>query len=186
MAPAPLVPLPDAELLLLRHGIAEPRRADLPEHGRALTPEGRRRTAALLARLLSWELGADRLLSSPLLRARQTAELAVEAGLAPSLELAEALAPEGGALAELAIWLAAVTPGPGRRRGRLCLVGHEPELSALACRLIGAPAGAISLRKAGVVLLRCGAAPEPGGDGLPRTAARLQLLLTPRVLLATP
>lgn len=53
------------ELLLLRHGIAEERRVDLPEWSRALTPEGRQRTEAVLQRLLELGLGCDLLLSSP-------------------------------------------------------------------------------------------------------------------------
>jgi phosphohistidine phosphatase len=57
----------------------------------------------------------------------------------------------------------------------LALVGHEPDLGQLAARLIGAPAGAVSLKKAGVALV---ALPEDG------RAARLQLLLSPRSLLA--
>lgn len=182
--------LPDAELLLLRHGIAEPRQPDRGDQDRALTPEGRRRTALLLERLRQLGLGADRLLCSPLIRARQTAELAVAAGLAPALELADALAPEGTALEALPTWLAAVVPAPGARRGRLWLVGHEPDLSGLACALIGAAPGGLSLRKAGVALLRCGASAAPQEHGAaargPEAAARLQLLLTPRLLLGEP
>ena len=45
------------ELLLLRHGIAEERRIDLPDGSRALTPEGRQRTEAVLQRLLELGLG---------------------------------------------------------------------------------------------------------------------------------
>jgi phosphohistidine phosphatase len=54
-------------------------------------------------------------------------------------------------------------------------VGHEPDLGQLAARLIGAPTGAVTLKKAGVVLV---ALPEGG------SAARLKLLLSPRSLLA--
>jgi phosphohistidine phosphatase len=51
------------------------------------------------------------------------------------------------------------------------LVGHEPDLGLLACRLLGAPAGAIQLKKAGVALIAL--TPMPS----------LLLLLAPRVLL---
>jgi phosphohistidine phosphatase len=90
-------------------------------------------------------------------------EFHFEVGLAPALELAHALAP-GGDPEPL---LAALD-------GRLILVGHEPDLSALACRLIGAPAGSLVLRKAGAILLSLG----------PGAGARLRLLLSPRSLLA--
>ena len=161
------------ELLLLRHGIAEERRVDLAEWSRALTPEGRQRTEAVVQRLLELGLGCDLLLSSPYTRARQTADLARLAGLAPDLELAAGLEPAGEIGPLMQLWLGESSPRPGWRR--LALVGHEPDLGQLAARLIGAPAGAVSLKKAGVALV---ALPEDG------RAARLQLLLSPRSLLA--
>ncbi len=161
------------ELLLLRHGIAEERRVDLPDGRRALTPEGRQRSEAVLQCLVALGLGCDLLLSSPLTRARQTADLARLAGLAPDLELAAALEPAGEIGPLLQLWLGASSPRPGWRR--LALVGHEPDLGQLAAHLIGAPAGAVTLKKAGVALV---ALPE---DGSP---ARLKLLLSPHSLLA--
>ena len=165
--------VPTRELLLLRHGIAEERSVDLPDGSRALTPEGRLRTEAVLQRLIELGLGCDLLLSSPLTRARQTADLARLAGLAPDLELAAALEPAGEIGPLLQLWLGDSSPRPGWRR--LALVGHEPDLGLLAARLIGAPAGAVTLKKAGVALV---ALPEDG------RAARLKLLLSPRSLLA--
>jgi phosphohistidine phosphatase len=166
------------ELLLLRHGLAEDREqaaaAGRPDDERPLTAEGRRRTAQVAERLLALELQGVAMLSSPLLRARQTAEIACQVGLAPGFELAPPLAPQGDPLPLLTPWLAPSSPG-----GRLVLVGHEPDLSELACRLCGAPPGSLQLKKAGVVLLE-----------LPKAAAavelpgrcRLTLLLTPRSL----
>jgi phosphohistidine phosphatase len=98
-------------LLLVRHGIAEDRSEDRPDGLRALTPAGRRRTTAVLERAVALGLAVDRLVSSPLVRARQTAELALGAGLAPSLELATALEPGADPLPLLARWLAS-TPKP--------------------------------------------------------------------------
>jgi phosphohistidine phosphatase len=163
------------ELLLLRHAIAEERSAAVPDAARALTARGRARCAAVLAALVARDLRAARLLASPLRRARETAELAVRAGLAPALELAEALAPGGDALAALPTWLEgleALPPQPPR----LLLVGHEPDLSSLAARLIGAAPGGLELRKAGVALLRLPRTAAPG-------AAVLRLLLPPRLLI---
>jgi phosphohistidine phosphatase len=54
----------------------------------------------------------------------------------------------------------------------LVLVGHEPDLGDLAARLIGAPSGTITLKKAGVALLSL-------GSGL----AQLRLLAGPKQLL---
>jgi phosphohistidine phosphatase len=155
-----------AELLLLRHGIAEERRPDLPDGERPLTARGICRTRAVLQRLVALELCCDQLFSSPLRRARQTAELAVEAGLAPAGEVVAALAPGGE-----------VGPLLQRAQGlkRLALVGHEPDLGDLAARLIGARAGALALKKAGVAVLQCDGPQEPW---------RLRLLIAPAQLLA--
>ncbi|MCP9926759.1 histidine phosphatase family protein [Cyanobium sp. CH-040] len=158
------------ELLLLRHGIAEERCGDRDDAARALTDEGRERTRAVLARLVQLELGCSALVSSPLTRARQTAELACAAGLAPALQLHDGLAPGGDPWPLLR---------PLRQRQRLALVGHEPDLGLLAAALIGATPGSITLKKAGVALLEL----EPAGDaGRPR--GRLRLLMGPRQLLA--
>jgi len=157
-------------LLLLRHGIAEERRADLADAERALTERGRSRSRAVLERLVARGLAADRLLSSPLLRARQTAEIAVEAGWAPQLTLAAELAPAGGALEALPSWLEVAGVQ------RLALVGHEPDLSSLAAALIGAPAAALELRKAGLIQLELPQGATPG-------RAVLVALLRPALLL---
>lgn len=169
------------ELLLLRHGIAEERGDGLDDAQRSLTPEGRDRTRAQLRHLEQLGLCCDLVLSSPLVRARQTAELAVAEGLAPELELAAALAPLADPLPLLERWLGPVSPRPGWRR--LALVGHEPDLSTLAALLIGVPMAlapqALQLKKAGAALLQWSSPPPAGLLG----SARLQLLLPPRVLL---
>lgn len=160
-----------AELLLLRHGIAEERGPDRDEALRRLTPEGLRRCRQVVEQLGRLGLGADRLITSPLARARQTAELALAAGLAPSLEENEALAPGGEALALLRAEL-----DPQATGQRLLLVGHEPDLGGLAAQLIGAAHGSIALKKAGLALLRSSETGAPGGW-------HLRLLIAPRQLL---
>jgi len=135
-----------ADLVLLRHGIAEPRLAGLDHPDRSLTSAGRQRTQRVMAALVQRGLRLDRLISSPYRRALQTAELAVEAGLAPGLAVDERLEP-GGALETL------LTPFDGC----IGLVGHEPDLGDLACGLLGCAPGALVLKKAGVIQLRCSA-----------------------------
>ncbi|MBM5800270.1 MAG: phosphohistidine phosphatase SixA [Cyanobacteria bacterium K_DeepCast_35m_m2_023] len=169
-----LAPESSCELLLLRHGIAEDADPDRPpeqaDAARPLSPAGRRRTAAVVQRLVQRQLSCDRLFSSPLLRAAQTAELAVAAQLAPSIELADPLAPGGQALP----WLKEFADRDQLTGQRLALVGHEPDLSALAAALIGAPPGSLQLKKAGVLLLQWWPA---------RPSARLLLVLTPKLTL---
>jgi phosphohistidine phosphatase len=110
-------------------------------------------------------------------RARQTAELAVDQGVAEAFSLSDALRPGGdaGSLLE-----PPAAGGEGDLPRRLGLVGHEPQLSELAARLVGAAPGGIGLRKAGVILLEIPApvvAPGPWG------VSRLIGLLSPRILL---
>ena len=150
------------ELLLFRHGIAEERGGPTLEPLRALTPAGIRRTTAVAERLALLGIRADQLISSPLVRARQTAEIAVAAGLAGQLEIDGALAPDGDALA--------LVRSSGA--GRLMLVGHEPDLGQLACQVLGAPAGTVTLKKAGLAVIVLQPTPS------------LRLLLAPKVLLA--
>lgn len=150
------------ELLLFRHGIAEERGGPTPEPLRALTPAGIRRTTAVAERLALLGIRADQLISSPLVRARQTAEIAVAAGLAGQLEIDGALAPDGDALA--------LVRSSGAER--LMLVGHEPDLGQLACQVLGAPAGTVILKKAGLAVIVLQPTPS------------LRLLLAPKVLLA--
>jgi len=155
------------ELLLLRHGIAEERGGGQPDAQRALTLAGRARTRLVLDRLRRLDLGCDLLLTSPLVRARETAALALEAGLAPELRDLDALAPDGDARPALEDLLTT----PWRRLG---MVGHEPDLSLLASRLLGHGNPLLELRKAGVAVLRH----DDDGGWI------LRLLLSPRILLA--
>jgi phosphohistidine phosphatase len=149
------------ELLLLRHGIAEARdadamdQADQADRQRSLTAEGGERTSRLIQRLVDLDLHCDVVLSSPLRRARQTAELAVAGGLAPDLELAAGLAP----LADLSTLAALLIGVP---------MGQAPH--------------ALQLKKAGVALLQWGAPPLGGLTGTARLALLLppRALLGPR------
>ena len=131
------------DLYLLRHGIAEPRVEGLDNPSRTLTSEGRVRTQVMVGWLVASGLQVDRLISSPYTRALQTAGLVYQAGLSPAPETSLHLAP-GGDLPRLLPQL----------RGRCLLVGHEPDLSAWAASLIGAPQGGLRLRKAGCCHLR--------------------------------
>ncbi|KEF42510.1 MAG: hypothetical protein ER33_05525 [Cyanobium sp. CACIAM 14] len=182
---------PARELLLLRHGIAEPRTLGGVDADRSLTDNGRVRTRAVVERAVRLGLKADRLLSSPLTRAWQTGEIAQAAGLADALELAQALEPGGDPLPLLPSWLAGEDGGGSSattvgatpdRPWRLLLVGHEPDLGLLAARLLGAEPGSIALRKAGLALLRL--PPVAAGRSL-AGGARLEWLVRPRIWLAS-
>jgi phosphohistidine phosphatase len=160
------------ELYLIRHGLAEERGEAWPDDAkRPLTEEGMarlRKEARGLARL-----GAsfDVMLSSPLVRARQTAEIVAAAfDPRPHIATAEALAPGAQAaavMAELEKHL---------RKGRIALVGHEPGLGELAARLIGTR-HPITFKKGAVCRIDVDTLP-PAGPG------SLRWFLTPKIMRA--
>ena len=73
-------------LMLLRHGIAEDAGAGQADGARRLTAEGKRRTREVAAGMHALGLPVDGILSSPLVRARQTAAR-LAAVVAPGVEL---------------------------------------------------------------------------------------------------
>ncbi len=126
--------MPDPVLLyLVRHAIAEERGPAFPDDSRRpLTPEGIERFERCVAGLAAAGVEIDEILTSPFVRARQTAEV-LAAGLPtrPSVSPLPALAAGGPVTAVLdAVARAA-------RTRRIALVGHEPWMGALAARLIG-------------------------------------------------
>ncbi len=120
-------------LYLVRHGIAEERGPEWPDDDqRPLTDRGKRQLRQSARGLVRIGVVIDVLLTSPLVRARQTADvLAATLDPAPAIVVAESLAP-GAAHAMLAADLA-----KHARRSSLGLVGHEPGIGAMAGRLAG-------------------------------------------------
>ncbi|RYZ89329.1 MAG: hypothetical protein EOP06_09490 [Proteobacteria bacterium] len=68
------------ELIIMRHGIAEEReefaKKNLEDHLRPLTLKGKKRIQVISMQLREWVSEVDVIVSSPFVRARQTAELA--------------------------------------------------------------------------------------------------------------
>jgi phosphohistidine phosphatase len=145
-------------LYFLRHGQAEP-----AGHGddaaRRLTVEGETvlKAAATLWRRLN--LRPDVVLTSPLARARRTAEIVCEELRLPSGPTADDRLRPGAGWSDLAQAMA----GHGDAR-RVMFVGHEPDLSAAAAHLTGA--ASIRLRTGGMACLEFYGIPEPGGGEL--------------------
>lgn len=117
------------ELYLLRHGIAvESGTAGFEDDAaRPLTGKGRRQLRKIAGAIRKLEPKFDLILSSPLLRARQTAEIvAGELKLKKRLKLSNALAP-GSTATILIRQLSREKPAPEK----VLLVGHEPDLGRL-------------------------------------------------------
>jgi phosphohistidine phosphatase len=117
---------------LVRHGIAEERGPGWPDDTlRPLTERGRRRFSRAAAGFTRLEGVPDRILTSPLVRAQQTAELLSHAADAAPVETVDALSP-GQRPAAILAKLRRL------RVDRVALVGHEPDLGDLAAQLLGA------------------------------------------------
>jgi phosphohistidine phosphatase len=140
---------PCVNLYCLRHGIAvEPGTPGFErDSDRPLTSEGKRRLRQTAAAMQKMDLHFDLILSSPFLRARQTAEIvAVSLKLTKQLAFSDALAPDGNPQA-LVRQLSELKPAPEN----VLLVGHEPYLSRLIGLLTAGEAGAvIDLKKSGL------------------------------------
>jgi phosphohistidine phosphatase len=133
------------ELYLVRHAIAAVRGGEWPDDTqRPLTARGVSRFEAAVRGLRALGVEIDVIVTSPLVRARQTADL-LAAGLpgAPVVRTLDALAPGHEPRAVVA-QLARTA-----RRRRVALVGHEPDLGELAAHLIGVDR-ALPFKKGGV------------------------------------
>jgi phosphohistidine phosphatase len=122
------------ELYLVRHAIAADRGDEWPDDTkRPLTKRGITRFRECVTGLRELEAAVDEIFTSPLVRAKQTADI-LAAGMddKPPVKTLDALAP-GHTARDVMAQLAKV----GTRR-RIALVGHEPELGELAAHLIGA------------------------------------------------
>jgi phosphohistidine phosphatase len=160
---------PTHTLFLVRHGLAAERGEEWPDDSkRPLTSKGMARMREIAAGLRELDVEIDLVLTSPLVRAKQTAELLVQ-GLKPSpaLVVSSVFAP-GVAPARAAEAL------DFRKVRTLAVVGHEPDLGQLAAWLIGAKAP-LPFKKGGICRIDFPASAAHG-------AGQLIWLATPKML----
>ena len=140
-------------LYFLRHGKAgSPQAAD--DDIRELTERGRKALGAAGPLWHRLNLRPDVVISSPLARALQTAELFCEAmGGEP---IADDLLRPGASWGQLA---RAMAQHPDARR--VMFVGHEPDMSSAIAHLTGA--ASVRMRKGGLACVEFYGVPEPGG-----------------------
>lgn len=158
------------ELYLIRHGLAEDRGEAWPDDTkRPLTHKGMARLRRAAAALEALGVKFDQVLTSPLVRARQTAEIMAQVGKAP-IGTSHGLAP-GGTVAQVIEEL-----GRHGAHTRIALVGHEPGIGELAARLIGSRA-ALEFKKGAVCRIDVETLP-------PARAGHLRWFATPKMLRA--
>ena len=158
------------ELYLIRHGVAEERGEKYPDDSkRPLTGQGISRLRKEARGLDTLGVSFDQIITSPLVRTRQTADVFAEVLKGkPPVATADALAPAGTATAVLQ------EVGKYMRKGRIALVGHEPNIGELAARLIGARA-ALTFKKGAICRIDFEVIP-------PKGIGQLQWFLPPKVL----
>ncbi|MFG6098561.1 phosphohistidine phosphatase SixA [Leptothoe sp. ISB3NOV94-8A] len=120
------------QVYFIRHGIAAERGTYVDDHQRPLVDKGIQKTQKIAQRLVSLGLHFDMLLTSPLVRAVQTAKILCEAKLALDYQLFPPLAPEGC----LQHWLSWLESWQSEVPKSLALVGHKPDLSQWAQQLV--------------------------------------------------
>jgi phosphohistidine phosphatase len=134
------------KLYVMRHGPAQDDSPSGRDADRALTPAGRERVAAVAKSLVAEGEAPFSILSSPLIRAVETAEIVAEithlsrraredkkaqrAGATGEIEIRREL---GMGTEKLALLAELVRAG----RKRVMIVGHEPDLSMLVMSLVG-------------------------------------------------
>ena len=161
------------EIWILRHAKAEEGGPRTPDEERALTAGGHERMRSVAKAIARLEPKLDAILTSPLLRARQTAEPVARAlSLRDDLIETSALSPDADPkeiLREI----------EKRRLGRVLVVGHMPHLGKLLGYLLtGRPSTLIDIKKAALARVEFdGKTAEPPGT--------LTLLLTPEDLVRT-
>jgi phosphohistidine phosphatase len=134
------------QVYLLRHGIAADGKPGVSDAQRALTAEGKRKLRQVLAKAADAGVRPDLILTSPLKRAVQTAEIAREVlGLKQEILRTRALAP--GSTPE-SIWDEVRVH---RDVASIMLVGHNPLFLHLAAFLLGTPNVQIEFKKGAIM-----------------------------------
>ena len=157
------------KIIIARHGSAEDKSASSRDEDRVLVKEGKEQ-AQLLGEVLAATLEkVDAIWTSPLARAKETADIAAKPlKLTPALEEDLAI---GGDLEQLC-WKMQREAIP-----TIMLVGHQPDLGRLAARLLGF-VSEVSLKKGGLCVVETRDPAKPVG----RAVATLEPRQYPEIL----
>jgi phosphohistidine phosphatase len=154
-------------LYFLRHGIAEDRAPSGRDFDRALTAEGRARMVREAKTMAVLRLGIDRIITSPLVRAKQTATI-----VAASLDFGESLVVDERLGAEFGPDPLAHLLAEHPDVDTVLLVGHEPGMSRTIGHLVGG--ARLDVKKGALACVELAGPSLRGGE--------LRFLLPPKVL----
>jgi phosphohistidine phosphatase len=160
-------------LYIVRHAIALPHGTPgVPDDGRILTEDGVRKMRQAAAGLRRLDYVPDLILTSPLIRARQTADiLSVAFGGGVEVKTTPALAPSGSRQ-DLYRQILKYSDNCNS----IMLVGHQPSLGEIAGEIAwGSPGRSVELKKGGVCTIEIESL-----EGVPK--GTLISLLTPSIL----
>lgn len=159
------------ELYIMRHGIATERgHGTAGDFKRKLTADGRAKVEKIATGLKRLEVEFDWIVTSPLVRALETAQIVLDAyeGNVP-MDVHDGLRP-GEPSDQLINFLS-----QQKKRRHILLVGHEPDLSSFAARLLRTGESNLVLKKGGCCLIEL-------DEISVQSQGRLIWWLTPRVL----
>ena len=163
------------KLYFVRHGLAGQSGDYLNDGERPLTEEGKAKTAKVAQRLGQLGVKFDLILTSPLVRAVQTAEILQKAGLSSKIEQFNPLSPNGNIQDWVQWWQKSDYQ---REENAIALVGHEPDLGYWTEMLVwGKFQGKLSVKKAGIIGLEVPNQENPLGK------CQLFWLTAPKLLL---
>jgi len=145
-------------LLVMRHGKAEPKKPELEDEKRKLTDEGRK-DVEYVAKILPNK--PSRILCSPMVRAKETAEIVARLH-GVKYEVVQELLPENVSVDSL---------GKLVKEENVLLIGHAPSVEEFVSELIGG----------GRVKMKAGAVAGLDVEEFKRGGAKLVYLITPQI-----
>jgi phosphohistidine phosphatase len=148
------------QIYVLRHGVAEDPGPGQSDASRRLTDKGKSKLRTILTRAREAGVAPDVILTSPLVRARETAVIAKEElGFAGELLETEVLVPFS---TSVKVW--EEIRSDYRDSAQILVVGHDPLFSDLVCFLTGAPCGRIIMKKGAMAFVEVDSpGPTPHG-----------------------
>lgn len=145
------------ELYMIRHGIADKREEDIDDEARELTKKGKDKMKAIAQGLKDAGIRFDAIVSSPLVRTAQTAEIIQKCcSDGKDIIMTDLLKP-GATFDPLVEYLNTV------EGDSVAIVGHEPFLSGFASYCLSQKKNSfINIKKGGIALLETDGPIKPG------------------------